>query len=407
MSYIDDEKTFLYQFVPEKFEYLTKKRKVRFNGINLKTDLLINLMNEFIMKYFSSKQDEIDKEIKMNVWSIIIKRKYGSFYNYYIDYLVEYNFILLESDYFSGKKSRTYKLNMNSILNLKRVKITDKVLLKKHTKEYLETSFLTNNNSPIDIKVRKKLVDDLYSVNIDYVHAITFINNMFNNKELSYNKFQKNKIMIESLGIKHIYFKFDEYGRMHTNYTVLKKDIRKNFIKWNNEDMEECDLPNSQPLFLAVLMKNTLPVSHLFNPEFNKYFDLVKNGVLYDYFAAKYNKDRKEIKNMIYRVLFGSNNGKDKNNVMFKVEFPLVYDFIKTYKKNHNDYRVVSHALQNLESKFIFNRVVKHIMDKYDYNIPIITIHDSLFFPVRYKKEVCEIFEYHQRKLLEDTTVFS
>lgn len=407
MNYINDEKTFLYQFVPEKFEKLTKKRKIRFNGINLKTDLLINLMNEFIMKYFSSKQDEIDREIKMNVWSIILKRKYGAFYNYYVDYLIENNFILLESDYYRNKKSRTYKLNLDSILNLKRVKITDKVLLKKHTKEYLETSFLTNNNSPIDFNVRKKLVDDLYDVDIEYTNAIQYINSCYENKDLSYNKYQKNKIMIESLGIKHIYFKFDEYGRMHTNYTVLKKEVRKNFIKWKGEEMCEDDLTNSQPLFLAVLMKNTLPLSKLFNPEFNNYFDAVKNGLLYEVFMERYNiQDRGEMKNMMYRVLFGSNNDKHKYNVMFRKVFPNVYQFIKDYKAEHKDYRTLSHALQNLESKFIFNTVIKHVMEKYDYNIPIITIHDSLFYPVRYKKEVYEIFDYHRRKLLDDTNYF-
>ena len=39
-------------------------------------------------------------------------------------------------------------------------------------------------------------------------------------------------------------------------------------------------------------------------------------------------------------------------------------------------------------------------------HIPIITIHDSIFYPLRYKKEVKDIFDYHLRKLLEDSSHF-
>ena len=96
-------------------------------------------------------------------------------------------------------------------------------------------------------------------------------------------------------------------------------------LKWKGEEMCEDDLTNSQPLFLAVLMKNTLPLSKLFNPEFNNYFDAVKNGLLYEIFMERYNiQDRGEMKNMMYRVLFGSNNDKHKYNVMFRKVFPNV-----------------------------------------------------------------------------------
>lgn len=404
MTYRTISRGYLYQFIPESFNYLTKIKKIEYKGVNLKTDYLINIIHELILKYYFHKSDTIEREIKFNMWSTLLRKKYGALYNSYINYLIEKDFMFMVSDYYRNKKARTYKLNRLSIQNIIRVKIVDKIILKKNSKDYLKKTFINYTNSPIPLDIRDKLVNNLYDINIDVDSSIRYLNDQRYNKKISYNKYWKNVMSIENLGIQNIFFKFDEYGRMHTNFTVLKKDIRKNYITINDEPISEIDLSNSQPLFLAVLMKNELEPKHLINPEITRYFELVENGLIYEELMNKCDiKDRDEAKIMMYKVLFGINGDSRKYNRMFYNIFPKVYSFITEFKDINDNYKTLSHALQNLESNFIFNHVIKHIYEKYP-NIILFTVHDSICIPLSYKNDIRNIFDYYKRKLLLNTS---
>ena len=402
MDYNKTESGYLFQFIPDTFNYLTKIKKIKYNGTNLKTDYLINIIHELILKYYFHKDDSIDKEIRFNMWSTLMRSKYGAYYNYYINYLIDKDFVIMVSDYFKNKKARTYKLNVRELINIKRVKVYDNTLIKKNSKDYLKKSYLTFNNSPIPFEIRDKLINDLYDVTIDVENSMSLIEDLRSKKIISYNKYWKNMLSIENIGIQNMFFKFDEYGRMHTNFTVLKREIRKNHLKIDGEEIAEVDISNSQPLFLAVLMKNELPTIKLFNPEFSRYFNLVKNGLIYEELMSKCDiEDRNEAKIMMYKVLFGINGDSQKYNRMFYNLFPNVYNFIKEYKDANDNYKSLSHILQNYESKFIFNTVIDHIYKIYP-EIKLFTVHDSICYPVKYKNQVKDIFDYHQRKLLEE-----
>lgn len=402
MTYKKPESGYLFQFIPDTFNYLTKIKKIKYNGINLKTDYLINIIHELILKYYFHKDDNVEKEIKFNMWSTLMRVKYGEYYNYYINYLIDKEFIIMVSDYFKNKKARTYKLNVHGLINIKRVKVYDNILIKKNSKDYLKKNYLTFNNSPIPLELRDKLINDLYDITIDVDKSMKLIEDLRFKRIISYNKYWKNMLSVENIGIQNIFFKFDEYGRMHTNFTVLKRDIRKNYLRIGGEEVTEVDISNSQPLFLAVLMKNELSTAKLFNPEFNRYFDLVKNGLIYEELMSKCDiADRDEAKIMMYKVLFGVNGDTQKYNRMFYNLFPHVYGFIKEYKDINDNYKSLSHALQNLESKFIFNTVIKHVY-KLIPEIKLFTVHDSICYPITYKQQVKDIFDYHQRKLLEE-----
>ncbi|MDY0270842.1 hypothetical protein [Trichloromonas sp.] len=393
-------KSFLYQFIPEKYLYLTKEKKILYKNNNLKTDYLINIINEIMMKYYFHKEDLIDKEIHFNMWSSILRKNYGAKYNYYIDYLVENDFIYLVSDYYANKKSRTYKLNTNSILNVKKCRIDDRFILKKTSKEFLQKSFLELNNSPIPVNIRRRLVDDLYKIKIDGNSSIKYIDNLKNNKEISYTKYMKNYISIENISYGNIFFKFDEYGRMHTNFTVLRKHIRQNFLSIDNDIIEEIDLNNSQPLFLTVLMKEQMDIKNLIKKDVSRYIELVQNGLIYEELVNKLGLTyREDAKIMMYKVLFGQNGDAKKENKMFYSLFPNVFNFIKDYKSVSDSYKTLSHDLQLLESDFIFKKVVNHIYNSYD-DIVIFTIHDSIAYPHKYKNEVKQIFDYYKRNLI-------
>ena len=91
--------------------------------------------------------------------------------------------------------------------------------------------------------------------------------------------------------------------------------------------------------------------------------------------------------------MFGKNY-RSKGDDLFKKLFPTIHLFIKEYKKLHNNYKILSHDLQNLESCLIFNKIIKEIMYIYP-EIKLITIHDSIVCQTKYKEIVESIFYKH------------
>jgi hypothetical protein len=391
-----EKKGYIYQFLPKEFEYLTKISKIEYKEYKLKTDYLINIMHELILKfYFSENQD-----VKYNLWSCILKKKYGKIYNIYIQYLVEYKFMNYVSNYYVGKKSKSYKLNITS-LNIIRYKSSDKILLKKYKKDYLYRTFTAKQESSIPLELRKLLIDDLYHIKIDYDKAFNWLKKAKKSKEIILNKYMKNLSSIDSIDTGHIFFKFDSFGRLHTNFTVLKKYIRQNCLSIDGDSIFEIDIANSQPFFFAVYLKDEIGIEN-FNDEVKKYVDCVKNGLIYDEFLYKFPKElkcRNDAKIMMYKILFGNNIDNKKESKMFMSLYPTVYNYIKEYKYLSESYKSLSHELQKLESNFIFNKVIHEIKLKFP-QIRLFTIHDSIIFPLKYKTEVELIFNYHFRNLL-------
>jgi len=389
-------KDYLYQFIPSRFEYLTKNKKILYKEKNLKTDYLINLIHEFMIKFFFS---ENLSSLRINLWSLILRKKYGMYYNYYIDYLIENDFIKLVSDYYVSKKSKTYQINYFDIGKLKRVKIFDKFLLKKHGKNYLKRNITEYNNSPIPIDIKEKLVDDIYHVEIDYDGSINYLNKLKDEKLIDNNKYYKNYLSINGIKDNHLFFKFDSYGRFHTNFTILKKNIRENFLKIDGGDVCEIDIKNSQPFFLSLLMKKYMADWKELS-DVDRYFFTVNNGIIYDDIVEKYDsiKTRNDAKILIYKVLFGKNGDFKKSSKIFKEIYPNILKFIQNYKDIKGDHKVMSHELQRIESDFLFTNVIGKIKERYP-KIRIVTIHDSLIFPYKYKKEVSKIFNTELNKL--------
>jgi len=386
-------KKYLYRFIPNRFSYLLLDKKIKYKEHNLKTDYIINIIHEFLMKYFFSSDIN---SLNINLWSLILRKKYGMFYNYYIEYLIEKKFITLISDYFVSKKSKTYKVNYFDIKDLKRVKIYDNILLNKYNKNYLLKN-IDNTNNIINENIKKYLINDLYKTTINYDDSINYLNNLKKEKIIDNNKYYKNLISINSIKDGHRFFSFDIYGRFHSNFTILKKNIRQQYLKINNEITCEIDIKNSQPFFLTVLMKQ-YKADWLELKDVEKYFFVVQNGLIYDDIISNisYVKTKKEAKIFIYKVLFGNNNNYLSKD--FEKLYPNVFLFIKNFKKNKKDYKSMSHELQRIESNFIFNIVINKIK-KINKNIIIITIHDSIVFQCKYKNIITKIFNEELIKL--------
>jgi hypothetical protein len=382
---LDNKKSTL-QFLPKCLYDISTIKTLQFNNTKLKTDYIIDITHNLILKYYFKK----DNRFALN--AIILKDKYGYLYNYYIMYLVDKDIIKLVSNHQKGISSRVYTLN-NEIFksDIKRYKNFDKVLLKKYKKKFIDSIHIgeTSDKNLIEEDIRAKLVTDLFSVKIDFDRAIFFLDSL---KYQDYDIYNRNIYSVECINNQHIFYHFDNYGRLHTNYTILKSFIRKNCLLIDGEETCEIDIMNSQPLFLAKLLSESKS-SWVKEDELRLFTELTVSGNYYQYIMKELKEsDKKVIKELTYKVLFGRNMKNSKADKVFVSLFPTIHNFIKLYKKEKGDYRVLAYDLQKAESNLIFNTIIKKVMNIYP-EIKIITVHDSIVFPRKYRDVVNSIFE--------------
>ena len=385
-----DDKSFSLQFLPECLYGISTIKTLEFNNVKLKTNYIIDIVHNLILKYYFKKEN------RFALNATILKDKYGYLYNYYINYLVANGILILKTNYRNGVTSRIYALDENIFTDkIKRYKNLDKVLLKKFKNKFIDMIHIndTSKVSLIEPLIKEKLVSDLFSVKIEYDRAIFFLDSL---KHQDIDIYNRNIYSVECINDKHIFYHFDDYGRMHTNYTILKSFIRKNCLLIDGEETCEIDIPNSQPLFLTKIID--MDSNLVDQKELLLFKELTTSGTYYQYVMNQLGeKDKKKVKEMTYKVLFGRNIANSKVDKNFKKLFPTIHQFIKNYKKENGDYRVLAYDLQKAESDLVFNTVIKKVMQFYP-EIKLITIHDSIVIPRKYKEEVNQIFEIELKK---------
>ena len=375
-------KRFSLQFLPQKFESISKLKKIQYQNKNLKPSFLIDIVHNLILKYYFKREN------LFNLNATILKEKYGHLYNFYIKYLLDNNILELKKNYLKGKNSRVYSL-CNDILTDKigRYRNSDKTLLKKYINRYYQ--FEIDNNDLISPDIKDKLILDLYSVKIEYEKSIFFLTSL---KDEDISIYNRNRYSVDSINENHIFYHFDHFGRMHSNYTILKTFLRKNCLLIGGEETCEIDIKNSQPLFLSKLIKD-IESRWVNKDELDLFTILVRNGNYYQYLIDNLGlKDKSEAKEMTYKVFFGKNHQNSKWDNMFKDLFPTIHHFIKLYKREHNDYKVLAYTLQRMESKLIFEDIIRTIMI-INPDIKIVTVHDSIIVQRRWRDFVTSIFD--------------
>jgi hypothetical protein len=369
------------QFLPECLIELSLQKNFFYKEQKLKSAYIIDIIHNLLLKYYFKKENSF------TLSSVILKDKYGYLYNYYIDFLKEKDIIKMQKNYLKGSNSRIYSIN-ESIINGKILRYSndDKVLIKKYITKHLQ--FELDRNSIIDRIIKKKLISDLYSVQIQFDRSIFYLDSLKNEDIDIYNR---NKYSVESINDKHIFYHFDSYGRMHTNFTILKSFIRKNCLLIDGEETFEIDIQNSQPLFLSKLIEESN--SRWVNEdEFRLFSILVQSGNYYQYLIDNlFLKDKSLAKDLTYKVLFGQNRINSKSDKLFSKLFPTIHNFIKLYKNEKKDYKILAHDLQKAESNLVFNKIIRKIMQQ-DSDIKLITVHDSIIAPKKYKEVISEIF---------------
>lgn len=388
----------LLQFLPKELEFLTKQKYIVYKNKHLKTTYLIDIINKFLVQNFLLKKKSA------RLYSIILRKVYGEYYNYYFDYLKENNIISVIKEYLITVKSREYTINKLYLKSdIIRYENSDSILLRKWKKRFLEYEINNFNDESLTYHpitnsfVMSRLCDSLFKVEIDFNSAKDEIQELYDNNIINYDSYIANNMNIDAIQNSNIYYSSDEYGRFHTNFTTLKKDIRSKYLTINKEKVAELDIKNSQPIFLMQLLKDY--DFHLnYKDEYNKYYQNVKNGTIYEQIAKILKSDREEAKKLVYKVFFGKNNPHMEYNRIFCSLYPNIYQFIVDFKLNNklsdddnNYHKIMSAELQNRESKLIFENICFYIFKKIP-NIDLFTVHDSIFYPEKYNKEVKEIF---------------
>jgi len=371
-------KKYSFQFLPTLLEEISKFKTIKYKNGNLKSAYLIDIIHNLLLRYYFKKENSF------NLSSLILKEKYGHRYNYYINYLTENNLLILIKNHVKGKNSRVYKLNDNIIKEeIKRYKNCDNILLKK-SKTFIDTEERSN----ILPEIKAKLIKDLYFVEIDFQKSIFYLDSTNPENDV----YNKNKYIVESIHGNHIFYHFDAYGRMHTNFTILKSYIRKNCLLIGGEETFEMDIKNSQPLFLYKLICDNDTI--IVDPnELELFKSLTISGDFYQYVIDKsgLQMSKRDIKELVYKVLFGRNYN-TKSDRLFLNMFPTIHAFIKAYKVEMGDYRKMAYDLQRAETNLIFNKIIKKIMDLYP-EINLITVHDSIICSKKHKDVVEIIFD--------------
>ena len=313
------------QFLPVSLESISKQKNFFYKDRKLKTSYLIDIVHNLILKYYFKKEN------RFNLMASILKEKYGYLYNYYIDFLVEKGVIILISKHQKGKSSRIYSIN-EFILRGKIIRYNnfDRVLLKKYKSKVSQIEEESVESSLIDKDIKLKLVNDLFSVQIEFDRSIFYLDTL---KEDDIDIYNRNRYSVECINDKHIFYHFDNYGRMHTNFTILKSFIRKNCLLIDGEETHEIDIKNSQPLFLTKLIQDS-GSKWIKDDEFQLFKELTITGKYYNYVMDAIGiSDRNLVKEMTYKVLFGRNGSNSKADKIFSSLFPTIhYLFVKIYK---------------------------------------------------------------------------
>lgn len=256
------------------------------------------------------------------------------------------------------------------------------------SRKVLESKFYKEKNTDLKLdkkieKVFKQLKDNLIKEDefgygyvtecMEDLH-INHTNALLELKNHSLDKEQLDNALMSIDNFKYKFFTKDKTAnRLHNNLTNLFTPLRKH-ISYKGEKIIQCDIRNSQLVFLFILMKDyNIP-----EEEMNLFQKVVCEFGFYEFLADSLgetltSEKRKEFKVEVFKqLLFSPNKSKlSKPETVFKESFPNIFHIIRRIKtKNYKDLSVM---LQRKESEFIFNCVRK--MNK---SIPLFTIHDSI-----------------------------
>lgn len=324
-------------------------RKTRWNGCNLKYDYLEKIYTRNFLRYKKA--------------------------------LVDCGVIYCNEHYKIGKYSKNYKIT-DEYLNkpFRAVSVKDNVLL-KNVRNWSQHSLPTT-----------EIHQHLY----DFLAELEIVDNP-NMGEVK----PECLIIADMIKDKNFYLYQDDYGRVHTNITILNKKIR-SCLRWRGERLVSIDIKNSQPLFLNVVIDEyfkRFPKERYgmgVAKDVLLYRELTENGKFYEYCMKKFGvrrEKRNEFKKWLFRKVFYGKESSKKFNKFF----PTVAKIIRYYK--HQNYKRLAHEMQRAESGLVIEKICGRIMREHP-EIFIATIHDSVLTTEENVDYVVRVMETEFKKII-------
>lgn len=233
----------------------------------------------------------------------------------------------------------------------------------------------------------------------------------------------------------------DDYGRVHTNITQVKREVRETALTCDGGPIAEIDIKSSQGAFLcyiidaclrgdkAVLGRNGKSFIDLdaatpdwigreqLTSEFLDFRGKLERRELYEFFASEMSQDcdldeevdRDTAKQAFLATLFAGidlDEGCDPKwhacRRVWAEHWPKVLLLIDTMKITN--YRALAYEMQRMESAFVFDVVVPAI--KSELGCPYCTVHDEVIVPREFGDAAKDILDRElDRYKIPTTTV--
>ena len=212
-----------------------------------------------------------------------------------------------------------------------------------------------------------------------------------------------------------LFVKKDRFGRIHTNVTQMKKEVRSECLTCDGHPTSSIDIKSSQGAFLGVILRAIVENHSFFDLrssptlcelqqkvkindpekyllECDKYDSILKHGKLYEFFANELsedcdidrNIDRDEAKQAFFVFLYGPVNIENDQNELraatrrvWVEHFPRLLCAIEQMKSTN--YPALAREMQRIESFFVFDRLIPRVTR--EVGCPYCTVHDSLIVP--------------------------
>ena len=333
------------------------------------------------------------------------------------------------------------KLKNNEVLirgRLVKYTITSPTLLKR-----IRKSFETRKAISMQDPIVEMCYDELAHFSVDEVVADKKLREMRQKGEISdfKEKIEREKIdrfnnLLDDPA--DMYVKHDPYGRIHTNVTNMKKEIRHAALRCDGERVSEVDIKSSQAAFIIAvfrryiryykddLFENTdtfLQFSPIWNEgrkevtlsrmesQLAYYEELVRKGRIYEFFRDECSQDtgvdrqltRDEAKEGLLSFLFSPLHFDEGRCPIrgavqrcWREHFPDLFNCMWSLKRYCH--AALAYEMQRIESSFVFDHVCPRILG--ELGCHFCTVHDSIIVPERFAEKVRAIMD--EELLLQD-----
>lgn len=314
-------------------------------------------------------------------------------YRKYLNFLREKGVILISESYKKGEHSKSYMFNdyfkeystvksfkVDPKDELKEIEVPlfliDKMVIERIQKDYSDVKIKSNS-----VEKEIKLVREGHSV-------VEFKSYLLNEYGLFKLRHTPRVLCWKS-------------GRFYSPFVQLSKDVRRDHLNFETQ-LTSLDIKRSFPLWLSVwLVEKGIPLDY----DTIEFLSSVLTGNIYTDLIGKFNAnknqfnntefdkpfiDRNQVKELFGTWLNGNNNLNNLPNLIFKVYYPSIFDFVKSFKGDVKDRMYFE--LVTMETNFIFNKVCKRFYDEIP-GIQLLTCHDEIYFEERYSETALKIWD--------------